>query len=151
MHQRHDWELQSRVPSLVPAKFFSWDFSRFKYLDRFQLDCFNGKKWFDGLIQLRIAAVGQSSSGLWYTCVHAKQLLIDPMYVWVEKIIKYSIYLRERGSLDQISLDRKSLFSLDRKFHFHLIKFFETFHLIKTFNNAFDQTPKMLSLDWKFY
>ncbi len=52
------------------------------------MDCFNGKKWFDGHIQLWIAAVGQSLSGLWYTCVHAKQLLIDPMYMWVEKIIK---------------------------------------------------------------
>jgi hypothetical protein len=29
--------------------------------------------------------VGQSTSGLWYTCVHAKQLLIDPMYMGVEK------------------------------------------------------------------
>ncbi len=31
--------------------------------------------------------VGQSPSGLWYTCVHAKQLLINPMYMWVEKKI----------------------------------------------------------------
>ena len=95
MHQRHDWELQTRVQSPIPAKFFSWDFSRFKYLGRFQLDCFNGKKWFDGHIQIRIAAVGQSPSGLWYTCVHAKQLLIDPMYKWVEKITKYSLFLRQ--------------------------------------------------------
>jgi len=43
-------------------------------------------------IQLRIAAVGQSLSGLWYTCVHAKQLQIDPMYMWVEKIIKNTPY-----------------------------------------------------------
>ncbi len=85
MHQRHDWELQTWVQSPVLAKFLSWDFSRLKYLGRFQLDCCNGKKSFDGRIQLRIAAVGQSPSGLWYTCVHAKQLLIDPMYVWVEK------------------------------------------------------------------
>ncbi len=47
----------------------------------------------------------------------------------------------DRGLLDQISLDRNCLFSVDRKFHFQLIKFFKTFHLIKTFNNAFDQTP----------
>jgi hypothetical protein len=32
-------------------------------------------------IHLRIAAVGQSPSGLWYTCVHAKQLQKDPMYM----------------------------------------------------------------------
>jgi hypothetical protein len=44
MHQSHDWELQTRVQSPVPAKFFSWDFSRFKYFERLQLDCFNGKK-----------------------------------------------------------------------------------------------------------
>jgi uncharacterized ferritin-like protein (DUF455 family) len=37
--------------------------------------------------------VGQSP--LWYTCVHAKQLQIDPMYMWVEKIIKYSLFLRQ--------------------------------------------------------
>ncbi len=47
MHQSHDWELQTWVQSPVPAKFFSWDFSRFKYFERFQLDCFNGKKLFE--------------------------------------------------------------------------------------------------------
>jgi hypothetical protein len=36
--------------------------------------------------QLQIAAVGQSPIGLWYTCVHAKQLQIYPMYMRVEKI-----------------------------------------------------------------
>jgi len=38
---------------------------------------------------------------------------------------------KDRGSLDRISVDRKSLFSVDWKFYFHLIKFFETFHLIE--------------------
>jgi len=57
----------------------------------------------------------------------------------------------DRGSVDQISHDQNCHLSLDQKFHFHLIKFFETFHLIKTFNNVFDQTPKKLSLDQKFY
>ncbi len=40
--------------------------------------------------------MGQSPSGLWYTCVHAKQLLIDPMCIceW-KKIIKYSLFLRQ--------------------------------------------------------
>jgi hypothetical protein len=33
------------------------------------------------IIKLRIAAVGPSPSGLWYTYVHAKQLQIDPMYM----------------------------------------------------------------------
>jgi hypothetical protein len=58
--------------------------------------------------------------------------------------------LHDRGSVDRISLDQNCNFSLDGKFHFHLIKFFETFHLIESFNNAFDQTPKKLSLDQKF-
>ena len=41
------------------------------------------------------------------------------------------------SSLDQISLDRNCLFSVDRKFHFQLIEFFETFKLIENF----DQVP----------
>jgi hypothetical protein len=44
MHQSLDWE-QTQVQSLVPAKFFRWDFSRFKYFDpfeRFQLDLKRG-------------------------------------------------------------------------------------------------------------
>ncbi len=57
----------------------------------------------------------------------------------------------DRGSVDRISLDRNCHLSVDRKFHFHLIEFFETFHLIKTFNNAFDQMPKKLSVDQNFY
>jgi hypothetical protein len=57
----------------------------------------------------------------------------------------------ERGSLDRILFDQNCLFSVDRKFHFQLIKFFETFHLIETFNNVFNQTPKQLSVDQKFY
>ncbi len=46
-------------------------------------------------IQLRRAAMGQSPSGLWCTCVHAKQLQRDPMSMWGEKIIKYSLFLRQ--------------------------------------------------------
>jgi hypothetical protein len=52
---------------------------------------------------------------------------------------------------DRISLDRNCLFSVDQKFHFQLIKFFETFHLIETFNNALNQMPKKLSVDQNFY
>jgi hypothetical protein len=36
--------------SQYQQNFSDWDFSRFKYLDRFQLDCFNGKKGFDGYL-----------------------------------------------------------------------------------------------------
>ena len=46
-------------------------------------------------IQWRIAAVSQSPTGLWYTCIHAKQLQRNPMYMWVENINKYSLFLRQ--------------------------------------------------------
>ena len=41
-------------------------------------------------------------------------------------------------SFDRISLDQNCLFSVDQKFHFQLIEFFETFQLIE----KFDQVPK---------
>ena len=56
-----------------------------------------------------------------------------------------------KRSLDQISLDRNCHFSVDRNFTNHLIEFFDTFHLIESLSNEFDQTPKKLSLDRKFY
>jgi hypothetical protein len=61
----------------------------------------------------------------------------------------------DRGSFDQNSLDRNCVFSVDQKFHNKLIKFFETFQLIK----KLDQVPKnnlrisigsFLALDQKF-
>ena len=48
----------------------------------------------------------------------------------------------DRGSLDQNSLDRNCVFSVDQSFHNQLTKIFETFHLIEIFNNEFDQMPK---------
>jgi hypothetical protein len=48
----------------------------------------------------------------------------------------------DRGSLDRISLDRNCVLSLDRNYVNHLIKFFDTFHLIEICNNDFGQTPK---------
>ncbi len=106
------WKLFMKIWNHLIANYvcchldISWDFSRFKYLGRFQLDCFNSKKWFDGHIQLRIAAVGQSPSGLWYTCVHAKQLLIDPMCIceWKKK---YSLFLRQCMYINQHKVKRK--------------------------------------------
>ncbi len=64
-----------------------------------------------------------------------------------------NLYLTRMGkrSLDRISLDRNCHFSVDRNFTNHLIEFFDTFHLIESLNNEFDQTPKKLSLDRKFY
>ena len=47
-----------------------------------------------------------------------------------------------KRSLDQISLDRNCHFSVDQNFTNHLIKFFDTFHLIESLNNEFDQLPK---------
>ena len=60
------------------------------------------------------------------------------------------VYIGKR-SLDRISLDRNCHFSLDRNCGNQLIEFFDTFHLIEICNNDFDQTPKKLSLDRKFY
>ena len=48
MHERLDWEFQTRDQSPVPVKFFSWYFSRFRYFEIFQLYCFTGKKLFVG-------------------------------------------------------------------------------------------------------
>ena len=56
-----------------------------------------------------------------------------------------------KRSLDRISLDQNCHFSVDQNFTNHLIEFFDTFHLIESLNNEFDQTPKKLSLDRKFY
>jgi hypothetical protein len=41
-----------QVQSLKLAKFLSWDFLRFKYLVKFQLDCFNGYKTCLGIFQV---------------------------------------------------------------------------------------------------
>jgi hypothetical protein len=67
--------------------------------------------------------------------------------ILIKKIQIDAMCLKDRGSLDRISLDRNCLFSVDQKFHFQLIEFFVAFHLIKTFNIAFDQMPKKLSDD----
>jgi hypothetical protein len=47
-----------------------------------------------------------------------------------------------KRSLDRISLDRNCHFSVDQNFTNHLIEFFDTFHLIESFNNEFGQVPK---------
>ena len=52
------------------------------------------------------------------------------------------IWQNDRGSLDRISLDQNCVLSLDRNYVNHLIKFFDTFHLIEICNNDFGQTPK---------
>jgi hypothetical protein len=57
--------------------------------------------------------------------------------------------LRDRGSFDQNSLDQNCVLSVDQNFHNQLTKIFETFHLIKIFNNEFDQMPKNQSVDQK--
>ena len=52
-----------------------------------------------------------------------------------------------KRSLDRISVDRNCVLSVDQNCGNHLIKFFDTFHLIESLNNEFGQTPKNLSLD----
>ncbi len=60
------------------------------------------------------------------------------------------IIKRDRGLFDQNSLDRNCVISVDRNFHNQLTEFFETFQLIK----KFDQLPKnnlqILAVDQKF-
>jgi hypothetical protein len=52
-----------------------------------------------------------------------------------------------KRSLDRISVDRNCVLSVDRNCGNHLIKFFDTFHLIESLNNEFGQTPKNSLVD----
>ncbi len=47
------------------------------------------------------------------------------------------------GPFDQKSVDRNCVFSVDQNFHNQLTKNLDGFQLIETFNNEFDQTPKI--------
>ena len=49
---------------------------------------------------------------------------------------------KDRGSVDQNSVDRNCVLSLDRNFENHLTEFLDGFQLIESFNNDFGQTPK---------
>ena len=49
----------------------------------------------------------------------------------------------DRGLFDRNSLDRNCVFSVDRNFDNQLTKILDGFQLIETFNNEFDQTPKL--------
>jgi hypothetical protein len=55
----------------------------------------------------------------------------------------------DRGLLDRISLDQNCLFSVDQKFHFQLINFFETFQFIKTFINDLIKCQKRTYGFWQ--
>ncbi len=46
------------------------------------------------------------------------------------------------GLVDRNSLDQNCVLSLDRNYDNHLTEFFDTFHLIESFNNEFGQVPK---------
>jgi hypothetical protein len=58
--------------------------------------------------------------------------------------------LNDRGSFDQNSLDQNCVFSVDQKFHNQLIKFFETFQLIKKFDQVPKNNLRILAVDQKF-
>jgi hypothetical protein len=49
----------------------------------------------------------------------------------------------DRGSFDRKSVDQNCVFSVDRNFHNQLTKILDAFQLIESFNNEFDQTPKI--------
>ncbi len=53
----------------------------------------------------------------------------------------------DRGSFYRNSLDRNCVLSLDRNFDNQLTEFFDTFHLIESFNNDFGRTPKFKAFD----
>ena len=53
----------------------------------------------------------------------------------------------DRGSVDQNSVDRNCVLSLDRNFENHLTEFLDGFQLIESFNNDFGQTPKFKAFD----
>jgi hypothetical protein len=61
------------------------------------------------------------------------------------------IKLIGKRSLDRISVDRNCVLSVDRNCGNQLTEFLDGFQLIESLNNEFDQTPKKLSLDRKFY
>ncbi len=63
----------------------------------------------------------------------------------------FSNILSDRGSVDQNSVDRNCVLSLDQNFVNHLNEFLDSFQLIKSFNNDFGQTPKNWSVDQNFY
>jgi hypothetical protein len=58
--------------------------------------------------------------------------------------------LSDRRSLDRISLDQNCLFSVDQKFQYPLIKFFETFQLIEKFDQLPKQNLRILAVDQNF-
>jgi hypothetical protein len=51
---------------------------------------------------------------------------------------------QDRGSFDRKSVDRNCVLSVDRNFHNQLTKIFDTFQVIK----KFDQVPKFASYFW---
>jgi hypothetical protein len=53
----------------------------------------------------------------------------------------------DRGPFDRNSLDQNCVLSLDQNFDNQLTEFFDTFHLIESFNNDFGQTPKFKAFD----
>jgi hypothetical protein len=57
---------------------------------------------------------------------------------------------QDRGSFDQNSLDGTCLFSVDQNFHNQLTEFFETFQLIKKFNQLSKSVGSFLAVDQNF-
>jgi hypothetical protein len=71
--------------------------------------------------------------------VRSSQKAIVSQFATLSKYFQSSATLEcDRGLFDQNSLDQNCLFSVDRNFHNQLTEFFDTFQLIK----KFDQLPK---------
>ncbi len=58
-------------------------------------------------------------------------------------MINLSKGFTNRGPFDQKSVDQNCVFSVDQNFDNQLTKILDGFQLIETFNNEFDQTPKI--------
>ena len=55
-----------------------------------------------------------------------------------------------KRSLDRISVDRNCVLSVDRNCGNHLIEFFDTFHLIKLFDQLIKKNWRILAVDQNF-
>jgi hypothetical protein len=58
--------------------------------------------------------------------------------------------ITDRGSFDRNSLDRNCVLSVDRNFHYQLTEIFDTFQLIKKFDQLPKKNLRILAVDRNF-
>ena len=74
---------------------------------------------------------------------HELKLQNSTIYMLSFKLNSLNASINDRGSFDQKSIDQNCVFSVDQNFHNQLTKILDAFQLIESFNNEFDQTPKI--------